>query len=147
MHFLNCVMSSLTLSLPRSLKDKFSALSTIQFEWCYFREFGIGSTKNPLIDFFSFSSSPVYSYLIDVVRRNSVLATHGSEMVRRVIFTFTRLPRRINMRLRVIMVTGKQASKQTTSRTQRNKQQQQTIKKQTAKNRNRLSFPLINSRG
>ena len=45
------------------------------------------------------------------------MVTHGNEMVQRVIFTFSRSPKRINMRLHIIMIIGKQTNKQQQQKT------------------------------
>ena len=45
--------------------------------WCKFGEFSIRSTNNPLIDLFLYSHHLSAWYCIDIVRRNSVLVTHG----------------------------------------------------------------------
>ena len=65
-------------SLPRSHK-KFSLLFAIQFSWCFFREFCIGSTYNfPLPVILSLFPSLVSAWCcIDIVKRNSVSVTHG----------------------------------------------------------------------
>ena len=46
-----------------------------------FGEFGIGSTNNPQINIFLYSHHFSAQYCIDIVRRNSVLVTDGSERV------------------------------------------------------------------
>ena len=45
--------------------------------WFQFRELSIGSITNPLIDIFLYSHHLSAWYCIDIVRRNSVLITHG----------------------------------------------------------------------
>ena len=60
----------------------FSLLSVIQFLWCYIWEFGIGSTNNLQIDIFLYSHYLSSKHCIDIVRRNSVLATHRSKMIK-----------------------------------------------------------------
>ena len=50
----------------------------IQFLWCQFGEFGIGSTYNLLTDIFLYSHYLSPWYCIDIVRRDYVLVTHGS---------------------------------------------------------------------
>ena len=45
---------------------------------CWFGEFGIRSIRNPIIDFFLYSHHLSALYCIDIVRRNSVLVTHGN---------------------------------------------------------------------
>ena len=45
-------------------------------------EFGIGSTNNLQIDVFLCSHHLSSRYCIDIVRRNSLLATHGSKMIK-----------------------------------------------------------------
>ena len=57
-------------------------LTPWQFLWCQFGEFGIGSTNNPLIDILLYSHHFYAWYCIDIVRRNSVLITDGSERVK-----------------------------------------------------------------
>ena len=47
-----------------------SSLSTIQFLWCQFEEFGIESIFNPQIDIFT---SLLRLLFIDLLRRNSAL--------------------------------------------------------------------------
>lgn len=76
-HFLLIV----TLSHSRS-HYKFSLLSAIEFSWCLFGEFGIGSTENPLVDIFLYSHH-LSSWFLGFVRRNSVLVTHESQMVKK----------------------------------------------------------------
>ena len=49
--------------------------------WYQFGEFGIGSTNNPLIDILLYSHHFYAWYCIDIVRRNSLLVTHGSSFV------------------------------------------------------------------
>ena len=71
---------NVTLSHPRS-HYKFSLLSAIEFSWCLFGEFGIGSTENPLVDIFLYSHH-LSSWFLGFVRRNSVLVTHESQMVK-----------------------------------------------------------------
>ena len=56
----------------------FSLLSTIQFLLRQFREFGIGSINYLQNDIFLYSHHLSGWYFIDIVRRNSVLVTHGS---------------------------------------------------------------------
>ena len=56
----------------------FSLLSSIPFLWCYFREFSIGPTNYSQFDSFHYSHHLSGWYCIDIVRRNSVLVTHGS---------------------------------------------------------------------
>ena len=56
--------------------------SAIQFLWCFFGEFGIGSSYVPLIYIFLYSHHFSAWYCIDIVRRNSVLVTHGSLRVK-----------------------------------------------------------------
>ena len=62
---------------PRS-NLSLSLLLIIQILWCKFREFSIGLTKYPQIDIFLYSNHSSGWYCIDIVRRNSVLVTHGS---------------------------------------------------------------------
>ena len=56
----------------------FSLLSTIQFLKCKVKEFSIGSTNYPQTDIFLHSHHLSGWYCNDIVRRNSVLVTHGS---------------------------------------------------------------------
>ena len=49
--------------------------------WYQFGEFSIGSTNNPLIDILLYSRHFYAWYCIDIVRRNSLLVTHGSSFV------------------------------------------------------------------
>ena len=72
---------SLTLSSLR-YHYLFSFLSAISFSLCLFREFGTGSTNHALIDIFLYSHHLSVWYCIDIVRRNSLLVTHGSERVK-----------------------------------------------------------------
>ena len=76
----SCRAKSLPLSLPRS-HLYFSSLSVIQFIWCYFGEFGIGSTMNTIIDIFLYSHPLSAWFCIDIVRRKSALVTHKNWMV------------------------------------------------------------------
>ena len=50
----------------------------LSYSSCGVGEFGIGSTYNLLIDIFLHSHHLSAWYYIDIVRRNSVLVTHGS---------------------------------------------------------------------
>ena len=50
----------------------------MQFLSHKFKEFGTGSTTNPLIDIFLYSRHLSAGYCIDIVRRNSILVTDGS---------------------------------------------------------------------
>ena len=52
------------------------------FLWCQFGEFGIGSTNNPPIDVFLYSHHYYAWYCIDIVRRNSLLVTHGRKRLK-----------------------------------------------------------------
>ena len=64
----------LTISLPRC-HYWFSLLCATQFLWCECREFGIGSTNNPICDDFCLFSLLFCLILFKVVRRNSTLVT------------------------------------------------------------------------
>ena len=50
----------------------------MKFFWFYFWEFGIGSANNPLIDTFLGSHQLCSWFCIDIVRRISLLVTHGN---------------------------------------------------------------------
>ena len=69
-------------SFSHNLMDMITiSLSAVQFLWCYnqFREFGIGSINDPLIDILLFSLSHLsVRYCIDIVRINSFLVTYES---------------------------------------------------------------------
>ena len=56
-------------------------LSAKWFSLCYFGEFGIRSIISPIIDIFPYSHHMSAWYCIDIVRRNSILVTHGSQRV------------------------------------------------------------------
>ena len=53
----------------------------IQLLWCSFGEFGIGSINNPLIYIFLYSHDLPAWYCINIVKRNSVLVSYGSNRV------------------------------------------------------------------
>ena len=46
-------------------------------------EFGIRLTENPLVDIFLYSHHLSSWFCFDVVRRNSVLVTHESQIVKK----------------------------------------------------------------
>ena len=46
--------------------------------WCYSREFGNGSTNNPLFDIILYFHHSSAWYCTDILRKNSVLVTYGS---------------------------------------------------------------------
>ena len=57
-------------------------LFTMQFLWCWFGEFDIGSITNALFDLFFLFLSLACLILYDILRRNSVLVTHGNLSVK-----------------------------------------------------------------
>ena len=61
---------------------------SIHFLWWKFKKIGIRSTYNPLTDIFLFSHPLSAWYCNDIVRRNSVLVTHGSKGLRYKIWWF-----------------------------------------------------------
>ena len=62
-----------------SLEILFTVL--IQFLWCCFGEFGNGSAYNSLAYNILYSLHLSAWYCLDIVRRNSLLVTHGSQRV------------------------------------------------------------------
>ena len=68
----------LTVSLPTAhcLVHLFNVCHTFPLITYYFREFGLGSTNNPMTDIFLYSHHTPASYCIDIVGRNFELVTH-----------------------------------------------------------------------
>ena len=57
-------------------------MSAIKSLWCLFEEFGIGSTKTPLIDIFLYFHHFSAWYRVDIVKRHYVLMTNESYKVK-----------------------------------------------------------------
>ena len=75
-----CTLHDKSSLNPLTLKIMLVILltSAIQFLWCLFGEFGIGSSCIPIIYIFLYSHHFSAWYCVDIVRRNSILVTHGS---------------------------------------------------------------------
>ena len=57
-------------------------MSAIKSLWCLFEEFGIGSTKTPLIDIFLYFHHFSAWHRVDIVKRHYVLMTNESYKVK-----------------------------------------------------------------
>ena len=74
--FLLAHITTIYSSCPKSV-NPVSLLSSIQFIFCDFGEFGLGSTYTPLLNILLYSHHLSAWYCIDVVKRNYVLVSYG----------------------------------------------------------------------